>query len=271
MIHSVKTEPGNAPRDWRTVPFADVGADELFLMRFMDLWRYFEGGMWPTEHQAKIKDAFWSMVLEGFTPAFMHLRQAVRLSFDPKTPILNLRNEYHSFYSKLWTAYRQRFAGLLQNMGYKVSFLFAENEEKFEREGAKFAQENNIGSDVIAHIAEHRKAWQNKLAKIRNQVIEHPRIPPEDAAAAYQPSAAQAYFDHCWQMAEWFAAVLLGKHLSPSVELGALPDTMTDGGKRRFAVRFRPHVRFVRGPSDASESSRQPEASPGSEQGLSTS
>lgn len=168
----------------------------------MDLWRHFGGGMWPPDQQEKIKDAFWSMVLEGFTPAFMHLRQAIKLSCDPKTPILNLRNEYHSFYSTLWTAYKHRFADLLKSMGYKGSFIFADNDDTFETEGAKFAQQHGIGSDVIAHIAEHRGARQNKLAKIRNQVVEHPRISPEDVAAIYQPLTAQAYFNSCWQTAE---------------------------------------------------------------------
>jgi hypothetical protein len=261
VIHSVKAEPGKEPRDWKVLTFADVGSNELFQMRFADLWRYFQGGMWPSEQQEKIRDAFWSMVLEGFTPPFMHLRQAIKLSSDPKTPILNLRNEYHSFYSTLWTAYRHRFDDLLQSMGYKASFIFADKDATSQKEGANFAERHNIGSDVIAHIAENRSAWQNKLSKIRNRVIAHPQIPRENAAVIYQPSTAQAYFDHCWQTAEWFAAVLLAKHLSPSVELGVLPDEMTDGGKRRFAVQVKPHVRFIR-PGDATESS---EAGPGTD------
>jgi hypothetical protein len=246
MIYSVKDEPGKEPRDWKVVPFVNVGTNELFQARFLNLADLLRGAMWETAAKEKlIMDAFFSMLLEGFTPAFLHLRQAIKLSQDSTTPILNLRTEYDAFYSKLWTAYEHRFADLLQEMGYKVRFLFAENDKKFEEDSAKFAQQHGIPSDVIAQIKLERDAWQNKLATIRNKVVIHARIPAEEVPVIYKPSTAQAYFDSCWQMAEWLTANLMAKHLPESLALYDLPEYLSDGGRKAFTVQFKPGVKFV--------------------------
>lgn len=247
MIYSVKDEPGKEPRDWKVVPFVNVGAGEQFQARFLHLAELFKAAIWQTAEKEKlITDAFWSMVLEGFTPAFLHLRQAIKLSGESTTPILNLRTEYDAFYSKLWTAYAHRFADLMQEMGYEARFLFSENDKKFEEVSAKFAQQYDIGNDVIAHIKLHRDTWQNKLAKIRNKVVIHARIPAEEVPAIYKPSTAQAYFDNCWQMAEWFTAILMAKHLPKSLELAELPGDLTEGGRKVFAIQFKAGTQFVR-------------------------
>jgi hypothetical protein len=251
MIYSVKDEPGKEPRDWKVVPFVNVGAGEQFQARFLHLAELFKAAIWqPAGREKSVMDAFWSMVLEGFTPAFLHLRQAIKLSGEPTTPILNLRTEYDAFYSKLWTAYEHRFADLLQEIGYKARFLFSENDKRFEEESAKFAQQHGIGNDVIAHIKLHRDTWQNKLVNIRNKVVIHAQIPAEEVPVIYKPSTAQAYFDNCWQMAEWFTAILMAKHLPESLELAELPENLTEGGRKVFAIQLKPGTRLVRKAED---------------------
>jgi hypothetical protein len=240
MIYQTKSEPGKEPRDWKVVPFVDVGADEQFQARFGALADLFNAASWNVEIRKSIMDKFWSMVLEGFTPAFLNLRQAIRLESDPTTPILNLRNEFNSFYSKLWTAYQHRFADLAEEMGYKVNFLFSESEAKFEQRGKQFGQRYGFDDEVLRHIGEQRRSWQNKLADIRNKVVEHARIPADEVSSIYKSSTAKAYFDNCWQMAEWFTALLMAKHLPASLELASLPEGMTDGGKKAFAIQFKP-------------------------------
>jgi hypothetical protein len=245
MISSIKVDPGKEPSEWKAVRFADVDGNELFLTRFRNLNDLFGAAMWDTEKKESVKSAFWSMVLEGFTPAFVHLRAAIALSNEPKTPTLNLRSEYDAFYSKLWTAYEHRFGDLLQEMGYKARFLFAESDKRFAEESATFAQQHGIGSDVIAHVKLQRDSWQNELSRIRNKVVLHARTPPETVPEVYKPSTAQWYFDNCWMMAEWFSAILMAKSASPSVELAALPPDHTQGGRRVMAFQFKPGVKFV--------------------------
>ncbi len=247
MIYSTKNEPGKEPSEWKFVPFVDVGAGEQFQARFLAFANFFDAASsWSTGQKKLIKDAYWSMVLHGFTPAFLHLRTATLMSAEPNTPVLNLRNEYDGFYSKLWTAYEHRFGDLAQAMGYKVSFLFAENEEKFEKQANKFGEKHGIGKEVLASLGERRISWQNKLAKIRNKVVQHAQIPADTVPVIYMPHTARVYFDNCWQTAEWLTAVLLSKNLPNSLELAVLPAELTQGGRKAFALQFKSHVKFVK-------------------------
>lgn len=63
---------------------------------------------------------FILFLVEGCIPAFMHLRKAIQLATNPDSSILEVRNEFDSFYSKLWTAYRERFPALARAMGYDI-------------------------------------------------------------------------------------------------------------------------------------------------------
>jgi hypothetical protein len=246
VIYSTKAEPGKEPSQWKVVPFVDVGVGEQFQARFVALADLFNAASgWSVEQKKSIMDAFWSMVLEGFTPSFLHLRTAISLSSDPNAPILNLRNEYDGFYSKLWTAYEHRFADLVQAMGYKVRFLFAEDEAKFEKQGKKFCELHGIDKEVLTFLGEQRTAWQNNLADIRNKVVQHAQIPADAVPMVYKASNAKAYFDNCWQTAEWFTAILMARHLTESLELADLPRELTENGRKRFAIQFKPHVQFT--------------------------
>ena len=37
MVYGIKSEPGKEPCDWKVFPFVDVGAEEQFQARFLDL------------------------------------------------------------------------------------------------------------------------------------------------------------------------------------------------------------------------------------------
>src|ERR1039457_4418908 len=81
VIYSTKAEPGKEPSQWKVVPLVDVGVGERFQARFVALADLFNAASgWSVEQKKSIMDAFWSMVLEGFTPAFLHLRTAISLS-----------------------------------------------------------------------------------------------------------------------------------------------------------------------------------------------
>jgi hypothetical protein len=45
-------------------------------------------------------------------------------------------------------------------------------------------------------------------------------------------------------MAEWFSAILMAKHLSPSVELAELPAEISNNGRRAFVIQFKPGIKF---------------------------
>lgn len=245
MIHRIKIEPGKEPHQWKVIPFANVGSDEQFQARFLAFADLFGVAMWSEDKKKSIKDKFWSMVLEGFTPAFLHLRDATKLESTPNAPILNLRNEFDGFYSKLWTAYQHRFADLAQEMGYKVSFLFSDKDANFDKQSKEFCKQHGFDDEVLHYIAQ-RSTWQTELANIRNKVIQHARIPAEAVPVIYKSSTAKVYFDNCWQMAEWFTAIMLAKHLPPSFELAALPESLNDNGRKAFTIQFKPGVKFVR-------------------------
>jgi hypothetical protein len=244
VIYGVKSEPGKEPHQWKVAPFASVGADEQFQARFIALAELFGGAMWSEDKRTSIIDKFWSMVLEGFTPAFLHLRQAIDMESTPNTPILNLRNEFDGFYSKLWTAYEHRLSDLALEMGYKINFLFAENEKQFEQQSKQFGKQFGFDDEVLKYLGQQRAAWQNKLVNIRNKVIQHARIPAEAVPVVYRSSTAKVYFDNCWRMAEWFSAILMAKHLSPSVELAELPAEISNNGRRAFVIQFKPGIKF---------------------------
>lgn len=239
MIHSVKSIPGKEPSEWEVVPYADVGADEQYQARFSslaDILKMAEG--WDAEKRKKVTDDFWSLVLEGFTPAFIHLRNATALSAQSNAPILNVRTEYNAFYSALWIAYQHKFNDLVREMGYKINFLFFDSEEKFDKQSKVFGEQYALTPEVIAQLGKERTQWQNKLANIRNKVVQHAQIPADSVPVIYQPANAKAYFDNCWQTVEWFLSILLGKHMPKGVEIAMLPDELTEQGKRLYVLQL---------------------------------
>jgi len=245
-IHVVESNSGE-PNQWSVKKYADIGANEVFTARLLELRTHIDmAHSWSQEKREAVREAFNSLLLEGLSAAFLHLRHAHELSACDDTPILTLRNEYDSFYSKLWTSYHHRFYVLALKMGYKVKFLFSERDCDFDSEGTKFITQHAFDSSLLVFLREHRKAWQNELSRIRNKVIEHPEIPFEKARVVYTPAVAQKYFDNCWELIEDFAAILMSKSLSSSLEMFEYaPPYFVDGRHKKFGHRFKAGVKFI--------------------------
>ncbi len=192
--------------------------------------------------QTASRDAFYSFLIDGLTPAFMYLRRAAELVVTPDAPSLTIRSEFDSFYSKLWTAYRERFFNLARVMGYNIGFLFAEKKVLFEQRGKKFFETHKLPIDELDWLRANRNDWQNKLSSIRNKVIEHPTIPLQQAQILYTVPVAELYFERCWDVVEVFTALLMSLSLPADLEMVELPPPYEQ--HRRFTHYFKPGTVF---------------------------
>lgn len=78
------------------------------------------------------------------------------------------RAAYESYYSDLWTLYKDRMQKYLKCVGIDIGFLFAKNDKDFDKKSKKFIDDNPDNTSFIQFAKSQRNSWQNDFANYRN-------------------------------------------------------------------------------------------------------
>ena len=221
-VWSVKAEDGKEPNEWKSVHFANIGTSEEFIEVLTgEILELVDGSQIFLERDA-VKGAIMTVVMEGLMPAFEHLKK-IRLSITNPMPEMNRRQLYEDFSRTLWHAYKDLFPKAVQLLGFKIGFMF-QDDEKFEKGLSKLTTEHpSLILDVPELLRRQRANWQAALQFFRNDFLEHRKVEAAEVADFYKPGTAEILFDHAWRtMAELFPA-FIEAHFPPNWSIMQIP------------------------------------------------
>jgi hypothetical protein len=183
----------NPPNKWKVVPFANVGTDEEFVRRMLEMFQLLGGTPIPDKQKEIAKDAIADILSEGLIPTFLELRN-IRSSVGADLPLINKLQLYEDFARKLWKSYKDLTQRATAAMGFDIGFLF-QDEKKFEAGLKNFRAENpSVLVTFEYYLRETRKRWQNDLGKFRNTFLEHKLGDRNDFRRFYEPATAEELF-----------------------------------------------------------------------------
>jgi hypothetical protein len=193
----------------------------------------------PLNADPKVTEALGN-VFYGLVDAFNDLRRLRDLTADDKTPVSELNAAYSSFYGHVWRAYKDRFQAFVQTLGVDLGFLW-KNDKEFNAIAPKFLLKHPVLGEVFMDmLADERATWQIKLAKFRNEHLEHHKdLPAGFVEPFYTLQQAELSFQNVWQAMEDIAAHVIALQFPNGVTLVEIPEEQRDAGNER---RFGFHV-----------------------------
>lgn len=211
---------------------ADFGTAEPFVARIpIGLCELLDGGILEEHAKTKAKKYIYE-TFEELSNAFLSLREIREFAEGKKQVLLvNQKKAYQDLYGYCWKSYKDRMPKILETLGIDIGFLF-KKEEKFNIGAEEFKKKYpKIGDEFIRMVKADRITWQNTVAKVRNNYIEH----KEDDASSdkkmnyyFNPNTAKLVFDNCWQAIEDIVVICLTTKLVPGVQIGLIPATEFD-------------------------------------------
>lgn len=175
------------------------------------------------------KEELQNLVLECLIPAFLSLRE-LRQSVGKEVPILTKLKHFNDMYRTLWTAYKDRMQTIVKMLGFNIGFLF-ENDQKFEKGCAQFLADNpRIHPEFHDMLKWDKDSWQNRMSKLRNDLLEHKTLKPEDFPEFYTLQSAEVAFDNVWMAIEDILATLASSRFSQQFCLTEIPNTRNHTG-----------------------------------------
>ena len=211
------------PSTWKPVHYANIGTSELFVHRLInEIPKLVDASTIYDPQRAETKYAITHLVLDGFMPAFEHLRKIRTLAVD-RPPELNRRQTYEDFMRTLWHAYKDLLPKAAREMGFEIGFLF-QAAPKFAIGLARFVEGNpEIVESFGDYLREQRTEWQDNLARVRNDYLEHRKLDWQDVSFAYYPGQAEAFFTRAWTAASDILVVLIVSKFPPMFGLEEIP------------------------------------------------
>jgi hypothetical protein len=160
------------------------------------------------------------LVVDAVGMAFEALREIERLASDSQAPELPLGKAYANLYGHLWQARKDRWQKVAAVLGYNVGFIFQADAE-FELGALAFSKSHpNVDAAFVDMARQDRATWQNALATIRNEHLEHrAQVDPRLIQAFFRPDSARTTFDNVWQAIEEATMLLLESLLPGGVEI----------------------------------------------------
>lgn len=196
-IHKM-TPNGPEPSKWPVELYADVGADEEFVKRMIELPQLVDAGQISGQQREEVRHAIIQILMEGLIPAFLKLRE-IRGLKSRSLPLMDRQQLYEDFARKLWRTYKDLTEKAVREMGLKIRFLY-DNDKKFKDGLAEFRQQNPRIRDWFEEVLMMaRDEWQGELAKFRNSWVEHPHAERKKFAKFYTPEYAEFLFDKVWK------------------------------------------------------------------------
>lgn len=222
------------PHKWKIRPFVDIGSSELFVSRIILGLPDVLGGTLYTNRD-EIQEGIAALGMECLMPAFLSLRELRKTASDEEIPILKKRKNFDDMCKSLWTAYKDRMAGVAQLMGYDIGFLF-QRDRLFGEGCADFLRANpGVNPELIRLMEFNRTNWQRELATFRNDYLEHQKIKAKDIASFYSLERAEMLFKDVWTSIEEILVLLMAAKLPPGIGLREIPEAERDpGSPKRF-------------------------------------
>src|SRR5262249_28000974 len=220
---------GNPNAPFRVTLMSDVGSGEPFVSRIALELSDVLNAMFVQNNEDEVrakqaKEELQNLVLECLIPAFLSLRE-LRQSVGKQVPILTALKHFNDMYRTLWTAYKDRMQTIVKMLGFNIGFLF-ENDQKFEKGCAQFLADNpRIHPKFHDMLKRDRDSWQNRMSKLRNDVLEHKTRKPEDFPEFYTLQGAEVAFDNVWLAIEDILAELAASRFSNQFCLIEIPNS----------------------------------------------
>lgn len=243
---------GNPNAPFRVALMSDVGAGEPFVSRIALGLSDVLNAMFVqnNEDESKaqvVKEELQNLVLECLIPAFLSLRE-LRQSVGKEVPILTRLKHFNDMYRTLWTAYKDRMQTIVKMLGFNIGFLF-ENDQKFDKGCAQFLADNpRIHPEFHDTLKWDRDTWQNRLSKLRNDLLEHKTLKPEDFPEFYNLQSAEVAFDNVWFAIEDILATLAASRFSKQFCLIEIPNSRNHTALKRFAFGFAEEIQLPNNP-----------------------
>lgn len=184
-----------------------------------------------------VKLAIGDITMDGILPAFQSLRKLRELSEQEQPLFSEVTKNFDEMCSKLWVAYKGRMSKAADVMGFDLGFLY-QKPEKFEQGCAAFASKYpDVRPEFVHVVKSNRNLWGERLARFRNDYIEHKTLNREEVAACYQPAVAEYTFKAVWECIEDILSMLLASKLPAMIELAEISEDQRDP---EFPKRFVP-------------------------------
>jgi hypothetical protein len=234
---------GNPNSPFKVTYLSDVGAGEAFVSRLsLGLTEVFDA-MFVQSHEdtltaQQIKHELNDLVMECLIPAFLSLRELRQSVGNEEIPVLTKLKHFNDMYRTLWSAYKDRMQTIAKMLGFNIGFLF-ENDQKFEKGCAQFLTDNpRIHPELHDMLKWDRDSWQNRMSKLRNDVLEHKTLKLEDFPEFYTLNSAEIAFDNVWMAIEDILASLAASKFSEQFCLTEIPNTRNHTALKRFGFGF---------------------------------
>jgi hypothetical protein len=206
------------PKDWKVVPFANVGTAEPFIKEMLEVLEILNGTLIEGQQREKAKNAIGTIMMDGLIPAVMELR-IIRAPETSNLPLAEKFQPYEDFARKLWKAYKDLTQRAAAEMGFDIGFLykrdanFAEGLKRFRAEwpGLPAGFEN--------FVQQTRAEWQNEFSRFRNGFVEHQEGERMDFRKFYDYAVVEKVFEAAWGTIVDLLVILMSLKLPPRVHI----------------------------------------------------
>lgn len=206
------------PKDWKVVPFANVGTDEAFIREMLEVLEILNGTMIEGTQREKANDAIGTIMHDGLIPAFFEL-SAIRAPEARNLPLAEKYQPYEDFARKLWKAYKDLTQRAATEMGFDIGFLY-QNDKHFEEGLNEFrATWPGLPTEFENFLRQTRSEWQNEFSKFRNGFVEHQAGERSEFRKFYDNGVVEKLFESVWGTIVDLLVILMSVKLPPRVHI----------------------------------------------------
>jgi hypothetical protein len=214
------------PSTWKVARVADIGTSELFVHRMaIEIPKLLDASTIREPYRAKTKGAIGRLKMDGFMPAFEHLR-SIRANAVDQPVELKKEQVYADFMRTLWHGYRDLLPKAADEMGFDITFIFRKASE-FEKGLTAFLNHHPAINEFVKlfpdYLRQQRATGQNDLARVRNDYLEHRKLEWEDVRHAYCVAKSEMFFERAWTTASDILVVLIVSKFPPRFGIAEIP------------------------------------------------
>ena len=221
-VYRIVPKPGEEPHKWKVETFANIDGNEIFIRHINELCEILGATSIRDQQREDAKYAILSVLFDGLMPAFAEL-QKIKTLEEKSLPLMDVRELYHGFYGKLWTAYKDLTQRAAAAIGFKIGFLFQDDKDFAKALPQLLTDHPGLRPELGKALEHARTSWQNEIGLFRNTVVVHPDADATNYAKFYETAFAEWMFTEVWNMIVDLLALLLETRLFHGQRL-FLPD-----------------------------------------------
>ncbi len=213
------------------------GKAEAVLYSNIDLAQPFVARIWGLldilkltsyQKQKEINDSILSLLFECLLPAHISLENIKKHSATAGIAELDKQKDYFDLHNHLWAAYKDRMQLIFQDSEFEIGFLFQKDAD-FEKGLSKLKTTfPSLTVGFIESITRDRNTWQKDIAMIRNDYIQHKKIPPEIASKYFTEKNAEIIFNNTWMAIEQIVLNFLVQEFPRAIKIIEIPKELRD-------------------------------------------